>query len=373
MDAISNLIGATLVQLAVAFTFAVALFAALLIYFQRDRTGQTVWGIVRTIGSLFTGPARYIRLLLNRVAEMGARTQSDPAGERHVLSKRLLLFGHLATVIIGLFLLSSGAATGWLQMVPSRSLVASYKKSVATQESLRQTILQKEITLAREDSIWRADSTRMISEYARALKATIAQRDSSRHAIRQQIGGRPAAARQQLLEIIGNLDEKPDYYNDREWGQRNERLIGALQNTLASIQPMALAQLGFRNEDPGLLRNYLHHWTEGRSASATLRSWPSYNARRLLQEYRFVLNDELDDLRPRLESVQEEVRILREATRWRPSRFFVRTFMGLVAAFFFIWILGFLFESASVVFDMADNLRRLRVRFDPSEVDETSG
>lgn len=338
------------------------IFLLLLLLLQRGRLGSTLSAVWNVLRSVVLAPLQYVRLVLDRITDSGG---APPVlrGERQFLTGRLLVAAELCAVLCAVLLVASGIARGWFGMVPARDDVAQYRAALATQESLQVAIPQHQAAVARLDSVWRADSSRLVNSYTRQLRSTISEKDSRRQEVRRAIAARPAVARQQVLELLNEIETAPWQLAD-EWAARYEGRVRDLEASLQGVDAATRTQLGFRREDSALFASYLSDWRESRNATGLIERWPPPVARDVVQSEYKLQETGLALAQQTLQGVQSALPSLEDRANWKQLEFVKRVGVGLLSAFLFVWGIGVLIEMLGLGVDIADNLRRIRLRLD---------
>lgn len=350
---ISEALGTLVLSIAVGGVAFLAMVALL----QRDRAGATVRGVVAMVSAVLAAPVHYMGGALDEVAQRVRTRHRYLRSDPEPFTTRARAASRLLVVFAGLFIVAAGVATGVIAMVPKRHAVVEYNNARATLKDLGARLPQLRTETARLDTGWRRDSATLVDTHAEQLRLQRTAAETGRAAIRADFAGRGRLAREQLTGIIDDLDRTTA--RESNAAARFQRDVRDLLVSVRNLSSDQQVQLGFTPADSAHLMSYLDHWRAVMRSSRLLEGWPQPRMRAIVQPRHEQLTASIDTAETRQRAVTEAMPGLREAANWKQALFLLSVGLAIGKAFLVVWALGLLLEVLWLLWDVADNLRKV--------------
>jgi hypothetical protein len=329
--------------------------ALFLFLFAREKTGEALLGILKSIASFFYSPFIFIKNAILELAEFANRKEESYQGSKQYLLNKILILSQTFLIIISTLILAQGVITSWNAFLPPKYIRDSIS---ATEDNLdANKKRQDEISPAIEkmDNEWNSKREQLVKDFKSDRQKQINQSQSNNTKIENDLSNENSV-NQLFFSIKNHLSQNETSGTSRLERVKNDAIEYINRQNISESYKTSLL-------------NYINNWNIVLQSQFELNNLSESNLRNSVQPDYNRLKEEQDGIIRGITSLESNLMQLKTQAKYNLDLFLLGLLVTLLTFVLYIWIIGILIELLWLSVDIASNLRAIKNQTKANEYD----
>lgn len=320
--------------------------ALLLFLFAREKTGEALLGIAKSIASFFYSPFIFIKNAILELADFANRKEESYQGSKQYLLNKILLLSQTFLIIISILILAQGVITSWNAFLPPKYIRDSISSTEENLDANKKR--QNEITpfIEQMDSEWNSKREQLVKDFKTDRQKRINQSQSNNTKIESDLSNDNSI--NQLFFSIKNYL----FQNESAGASRLERVKN---DAIEYVNRQNISE-SYKTS----LLNYINNWDIILLSQIELKTLSKSNLRNSVQPNYNSLKNEQENILQAIATLESSLSSLKIQAKYNFDFLLLGLLVTLITFVLYIWIIGILIELLWLSVDIASNIRAIK-------------
>lgn len=321
--------------------------ALFLFLFVREKSGETIIGVIKSIASFFYSPFVYIKNAFLELATFASKKESDYSGSKQYLLNKILLLSQTFLVILAILILTQGLIGSWNTFLPPKHIRDAISETNDKLDVKRDRKDEIEPMIEKMDEEWNSKREQLINDFKNQKEQIINQAEKSNFNYENDLSNDNTVS--QLFVSIKNYLSQNEYYSN------SSRFEKIKNDALEYVNRQDLAEAYKQS-----FRNYINNWHSIMINKLELKNLSETNLRNSVQPDYDNLKIEKEGITSTILYLERQLMDLEPQAKYNLGPFIIVLLATFLTFILYVWIIGLVIELLWLSVDIAANLRKIK-------------